>query len=75
LTLSVDTGSAVAGPVAEAFVMGAAEDVELPAVAPAGFGVPATSPPLTPERGASATQAVRATRASAAKRGERTEDM
>src|SRR5215204_4700022 len=74
LMLSVDTGSAVAGPAAEALVVDAAENVEAAAVAAAGSGIPATSPPLT-ERGVSATQAVRAARARAARRGERTEDM
>src|SRR5215207_5131002 len=79
LMLSVDTGAVVAGPVVGASVVDAAvdavEDAEPAAVAAAGSGVPATSPLLTPERGASATQAVRAARARAARRGERTEDM
>src|SRR5829696_979151 len=75
LMLSVGAGSAVADSVAEVFVAGTAEDTESEAVAPAGSGVPATSPLLTPERGASVAQAVSAARARAARRGERTEDM
>ena len=53
-------------------VAGVAESV---VVAPAGTGVAATSPALTPERGASATQAVRMASERTPTRGERTEDM
>jgi hypothetical protein len=57
----VDVGS-VAGAVA----------VDGAALAPAGDGVAATSPPLTPERGASLTQAVRAASERTPRRVERT---
>jgi hypothetical protein len=48
--------------------------VEL-AAAPAGVGVVATSPALTPERGASVTQAERTASERTPTREERTEDM
>jgi hypothetical protein len=48
--------------------------VEL-AAAPAGVGVVATSPALTPERGASLTQAERTASERTPTREERTEDM
>jgi hypothetical protein len=57
----VDVGS-VAGAVS----------VDGAALAPAGVGVAATSPPLTPERGASLTQAVRAASERTPRRVERT---
>jgi hypothetical protein len=74
--LSVDTAADVAGPVVEAFEVGTADDSEPAGVTPAaGSGGVATSPLLTPERGASATQAVTAASARAASNGVRTEGM
>jgi len=77
LMLSVDADPAAADSVAaELFEAVDVEgDVESAGATPAGAGLDATSPALTPARGASATQAVRAARARTARRKERTEDM
>lgn len=55
--------------------MAAMESAVVVAPLPAGAGVDETSPALTPERGASATQAESSASESAPTRDERTEDM
>src|SRR6476620_4675966 len=62
LSLAAATPEVPAGAAAADTVVGSAGvavSVAGAALVPAGVGVAATSPPLTPERGASATQAVR----------------
>ena len=69
----VETAASVAG-AAELAVVGSPDTVEsvAGALVPAGVGVVATSPPLTPERGASATQATKAASGRTPRRVERT---
>jgi len=74
--LSPGADGAAAAPVAvDVRGSGAAGVAESAADAPAGTGVVATSPALTPERGASPTQAVRIAKERTPAREERTEDM